>query len=166
MNLLSANRSVQGKHNDPSPYRTVEDQRKLVPDFGFEDRIVQDAAKNRAVAAADLFAVKAKEQAAPVEKKPSTQKSLRKLLFGKESPDGSTGAPRTAEQAELTLSSVKVIRNDLSDADLELVARPVSKSNPFSSATPLPQVAMEPTARPGFIGKLLGRIRGVGRSSE
>ncbi|HSH96424.1 MAG TPA: hypothetical protein VK968_19910, partial [Roseimicrobium sp.] len=68
---------------------------------------------------------------------------------------------------EMTLSGVKVMRNDLSDADLELVRKPATKENPFSGATPLPSVDMDPAQKkPGLIQKIIGRVRGAGRSSE
>lgn len=69
-------------------------------------------------------------------------------------------AVRPAVQSELSLDAVKVVRNDLSDADLELV--PLSQSAPSSvPAAPTAQPAPRAIAR--MWGQLTARLFGAER---
>ena len=67
--------------------------------------------------------------AAPVEeKKPVTDEAKKKTSSGWLKPanpfaGAKAGAARPAVQAELTLEKIKVVRNDLSDADIEVVTQ-------------------------------------------
>lgn len=89
---------------------------------------------------------------APEEKRDSARRSLFRMPGAGMA--RSTRAMRTAEQAELALESVKVVRNDLSESDLELAS---------VKAEPAPQRYVIPAApKPGiwqrFTGWLEARV--------
>jgi hypothetical protein len=73
-------------------------------------------------------------------------------------------AVRAAVQTELSLDRVKVIRNDLSDADLEVVT--VRSTQKPSAPTPAPAPRMEPVTsmEATGLGRLTARFFGAGQT--
>jgi hypothetical protein len=110
--FLRATRSLDGSHDKPNPYRLP--QENLLPKFG-------SPARGRTRAQEDQKAkplATAQTNATAMEGKERTWMFWRTWFAPK--PKRAATAP---VQAELGLDEVKVVRNDLSDADLEIVAK-------------------------------------------
>ena len=75
-------------------------------------------------------------------------------------------AVRAAVQTELSLDRVKVMRNDLSDADLEVVTAPVAQKTSASAPATSPSPRMEPmtTMEATGLGRLTARFFGSGQT--
>ncbi len=187
MQLLSVGRSLCGIKNEPSRYKMT--QENLLPRFGSSKSLgtsdtletppqsantpaietdcrfpigpsepenrsnkAADAEKERRTASPDT--VKAPAQAFPL-----GRWTIRKNPFNK------PAAARQMEdpaQGELSLDAVKVIRNDLSDADLEVVA---SKKQPEPTKKSQVEKAPEGHESMGLAwGRITARILGVGRT--
>jgi len=69
---------------------------------------------------------------------------------------------KTMVQGELSLEAVKVVRNDLSDSDLEIV--PTKLLPPRVDPKPARQVTAEPCAGESSWGRLTGRFLGAGKT--
>ena len=65
-------------------------------------------------------------------------------------------------QGELSLEAIKVVRNDLSDSDLEVV--PTKPVVPAPQAKPARQVSTEPRTNERSWGRLTGRFLGAGKT--
>lgn len=110
--FLRATRSLDGSHDKPSPYRLPEEN--LLPKFG-------SPARGRTRAQEDQKAkplATAQTNATAMEGKERTWMFWRNWFAPK--PKRAAAAPM---QAELALDEVKVMRNDLSDSDLEIVTK-------------------------------------------
>ena len=71
--------------------------------------------------------------------------------------------PREPVQGELSLDNVKVLRNDLSDTDFEVVARPApKKAVPVQTAAPV--APTESVAKPAKIWNRVTTLLGAGQS--
>lgn len=84
-------------------------------------------------------------------------------LFGWARPKGGARAlPRTDAliQGELSLDRVKVVRNDLSDSDLEIV--PAKKPSP--APTPVPELAATVSSSPRAWERVTSRLFGAGKT--
>ena len=110
--FLRATRSLNGSQDKPSPYRLP--QENLLPKFG-------SPARGRTRAQEDQKAkplATAQTNATAMEGKERTWMFWRTWFAPKPK-----RAAKPPVQAELELDEVKVVRNDLSDADLEIVAK-------------------------------------------
>ena len=76
---------------------------------------------------------------------------------------GTAPAQPAPRQGELLLEGIKVVRNDLSESDLEIV-----KANAAPAATGAPEVnpARKPVARPGAWDRVRSRLVGAGKNQE
>ena len=111
--------------------------------------------------AAGMSAINPGSQRPPAE----TQKrpKIWDIIFGWSSKRQKPALPRFSKpmvQAELSLDSVKVIRNDLSDSDLEVVRAKPAAAQPKS--TPSGEPTGEPTVR--ATEQLTGGVLGAGRT--
>ena len=176
MHLLAVGKSIRNIKDHPSRYRVTRD--KLLPKFGSaEDHEASAPMPGAANVATEVEngppAAQAPPPALPGETEsesdavetqttspPEVVKSplayprgrwtLMKNPFARK-PDSRTD--KAPVQAELSLDAIKVVRNDLSDADLEVVpARPGSA--PVQAKPP-------PAEEPAAVGVLLGRITGL-----
>lgn len=173
LRLLSTGKSLVGLTDNPHRYRLS--QQRLLPCFGskknpFRSRIVPSAEKTAEPGSqpplqeqlppaqpAEASAQTARTgTAAPAQARPSGLISrgagLLGGLFAKRAESGRCGAePKTKPlvQGELSLERVKVVRNDLSDSDLEVVeAKPAAE----------PQQAGAPGASAARVGGRSGRV--------
>lgn len=178
MQLLAAGRSLGKIGDQPSRYKMT--QQSLLPKFGSvkapEERVpgVGEVSSNQAIAKVRLKqsspkiatavndrkhmnAVQPKSQEVTVPKITATRPAFpigRWTLF--KNPFSKTPKPKPAEapvQPELSLDLVKPVRNDLSDADLELV-QPVRSA--LEKVAPAAERAEPATAAPD--GAAWGRI--------
>ena len=70
--------------------------------------------------------------------------------------------PKPAVQGELSLERIQVVRNDLSDADLEIVpAKPMATP---ATATPAPRLIVKAEGAKSAWGRVTSRILGAGRT--
>jgi hypothetical protein len=70
--------------------------------------------------------------------------------------------PKPAVQGELSLERIQVVRNDLSDADLEIVpAKPMATP---AAATPAPRLIDKAEGAKSAWGRVTSRILGAGRT--
>jgi hypothetical protein len=134
--LLTAGKSLVGIQDSKSRYRAVDP--RAMPKFGSEKKIDTDDAREseakRGVGRASVESSKANLEKTPVAAARPARSSgwvsqwgskLSSLVSQKPKPARSA-IPRLGEapvQGELSLDNIKVIRNDLSDADLEVVTR-------------------------------------------
>jgi len=97
-----------------------------------------------------VFTAQSLKPAATARAVPSRSASWKEKLNPFRAPEPARPAPQSAVQAELSLESVKVVHNDLADADIEVV--PV-KSQTISQ----PEAPMLPPARQSweFLGERL-----------
>ena len=70
--------------------------------------------------------------------------------------------PKPAVQGELSLEKIKVVRNDLSDADLEVV--PARASSAPAAATPTPRLIDRAEGAKSAWGRVTSRILGADRT--
>lgn len=142
MQFLTVNRTFKGVDDSDSPYRVAQDV--YLPKFNAEAATIPVArplARVTQPVEADLFAapvpsvaepapvsavspvIEPKAVAKPVEAKVDAPVQPAALAgkLGRFSWRTPGKRPRAAVQGELSLDSVKVVRNDLADADLELV---------------------------------------------
>lgn len=130
--------SVQASKDHPSRYKMT--RRALLPKFGAEKNsppgragTEQPTSQAMKTETADLAAPAPKKTWAP---RPAGFPPAR-WVFQRHPfvPRAVTAAIRPAVQSELSLDAVKVVRNDLSDADLELV--PLGQAtSPFAPPAP------------------------------
>ncbi len=163
MKLLTVGQSLRGITNNPSPYKITEQH--LLPKFALVGRAVslapakvslaktvpihvpiRSAARSLSISTATIKAVGAasvaKAAAAKADPRPAPvageATGWRKFFsFASRSP---VRVRRPWVQGEMTLETLKVVRNDLSEADLEVVtARPVPAAEvaPLKSETPM-----------------------------
>jgi hypothetical protein len=90
-------------------------------------------------------------------------KVARNFLPGKEQLGGKSKASGTSPrmlQGELLLENIKVVRNDLSDADWEIVARKVTKQAiaPVAQTVPAQIMAANPA-----VSRTSSRLCGLGK---
>jgi hypothetical protein len=69
--------------------------------------------------------------------------------------------PKSLVQAELSLESVKVVRNDLSDCDLELVQP--KPPQPLTSATQVSPKSPSPVVSGTAWSRVTGKLFGAGK---
>jgi hypothetical protein len=75
---------------------------------------------------------------------------------------GTSGCEKLPVQGELSLETIKVIRNDLSDTDLEIVH---SRQEPAkTSAAPAVETVQPVPATPSALGRVTSRMFGAGKS--
>ncbi len=157
--LLSVGKSLDGVSAPPSPYRIS--RSNLLPRFGparqFSPTIHVEntvAAANRAAALAARFAVTVAAPVAVDFKSPSETTRAPRAESAVIISLGDTCAPKSADQDSpsvnaaptakaaspgRSLTAVTVVRNDLSDSDLEVVrARSAAKPAPRAVANPSP----------------------------
>ncbi len=160
MQLLTVGNSLRDTKDHPHRYKLTE--RNLLPKFGAnkgapgQQSVVDERIKN------DMKTEMA-EMAPPAPAKSSASSPLRfppgRWTF-KRNPFSSravTVAVQPAVQSELSLEAVKVVRNDLSDADLELV--PLLKR----TASFAPRVQPRPHAITRMWERLTARLFGAGQ---
>jgi hypothetical protein len=70
--------------------------------------------------------------------------------------------PKPAVQGELSLERIKVVRNDLSDADLEVV--PARASSAPAATAPAPRLIEKAEGAKTAWGRVTSRILGAGRT--
>jgi hypothetical protein len=144
--LLTAGKSLVGIQDSKSRYRSVDP--RAMPKFGSEKKSNTDVARESeakpSVTKPSVEGSKANAEKAPVATAPKARGSgwvsqwgskLSSLVAQKPKPARSA-IPRlntVPVQGELSLDNIKVVRNDLSDADLEVVTR---KMGPEKSVTP------------------------------
>ena len=151
MRLLTVGQSVRGLSNEPSPYKINEQH--FLPKFASvgrpvslappKERLAQavrvrssdqavavDPASRAVTVAAFTPSPVAKAIQRPVSVAKEEEKGWRSLLsfFGRSKPR----PRRPLVQGEMTLETLKVVRNDLSEADLEVV--PVKLATPAEPA--------------------------------
>jgi hypothetical protein len=124
LRLLTAGKSLVGLKDSGNRYRPVD--KRALPTFPSKSNPFRTTAKPE-LAAADAPAVGAPAQTA---RAASLKERLTSLLRAK--PCGHSNKPPV--QGELSLDEVKVIRNDLADADLEVVPSRKSDSEPAAPA--------------------------------
>jgi hypothetical protein len=93
------------------------------------------------------------------------QAKLRGLLArsgGKASKPAIPRFPKPPVQGELSLDRIKVVRNDLSDADLELV--PAKLPAAPAATAPAPRAVEEPAGAKSAWGRVTTRILGAGKT--
>jgi len=144
--LLTAGKSLVGIQDSKSRYRSVDP--KAMPKFGSEKRIYTDVARESeakpSVANSNVESAKASVEKMPVATARKARgggwvsqwgSKLSSLVTQKPKPVRSAvpGFNQVPVQGELSLDNIKVVRNDLSDADLEIVTR---KAGPGKSFTP------------------------------
>jgi len=173
MQLLMVGRSLNTAQDRPSPYRVT--QQNLLPHFGGkshsdEATILDHAAQASRVAAAVRHEMTTQEDKPSDEpagtKTPSPTSGQAKpgqhWRFWLRNPfrlDPEAKKPTEVIQGELVLESVKVVRNDLSDADLELIPGVKVKAKMIIQDQPMPS-CREPLVWP----RVTARVFGVGRS--
>lgn len=142
--LLAAGRSVMGIKKQPGPYRMNQDH--LLPRFDANQRVpaavhLSDSSGKALEVSSDLRqddsspAAPAPEQLANRRSPERKGQPRRNVLFrlmarlirrrqeGGKSPSHLSGSSARPVQTELSLNTVKVVRNDLADNDAEFVAR-------------------------------------------
>lgn len=169
--LLAVGQSIKGGKDAPSPYRMTDG--KLLPKFAPVGRPISLAPPPRPFAETaerffagrkahktDPAAATAPAQPVVAVAKPaaaaSTGRGLRRLNpFASKS-----AAARPLVQAELSLDAVKVVRNDLSDADLELIpVQPAKTVEALPVSTEGASVGRAPTVWSRLTAKLFGLSR-------
>jgi hypothetical protein len=93
------------------------------------------------------------------------QVKLRGLFARSESKTAKSAIPRfpkPAVQGELSLERIKVVRNDLSDADLEVV--PARASSAPAATAPAPRLIEKAEGAKTAWGRVTSRILGAGRT--
>src|SRR5215831_9777408 len=145
--LLTAGKSLVGIQDSKSRYRAVDP--RAMPKFGSEKKIETDVARESeakpSVAKPNVESSNVSVEKTPVAVARKARGSgwvsqwgskLSSLVSQKPKPTRSA-VPRfngVPVQDELSLDNIKVVRNDLSDADLEVVTR---KTGPGKSVTPI-----------------------------
>jgi hypothetical protein len=186
--LLTAGKSLVGIQDSKSRYRSVDP--RAMPKFGSEKKsdLARESEAKPSVADSNVESSKANTNAGadnkvgitqvvektPVATAPKPRGSgwvsqwgskLSSLVSPKPKPAKSGGARFSSVpvQGELSLDNIKVVRNDLSDADLEVVTRkmaPAKKAESESQEwTPVKNVT--PTFVSANSGELAGRNVGV-----
>jgi hypothetical protein len=144
--LLTAGKSLVGIQDSKSRYRSVDP--RAMPKFGSEKKSNTDVARESeaqpSIAKSNVESSKANVEKMPVAITRKARGSgwvsqwgskLSSLVSQKPKPARSA-IPRpngVPVQGELSLDNIRVVRNDLSDADLEVVTR---KMGPEKSVTP------------------------------
>ena len=190
MQLLTVGRSLGRISGEPGRYRMT--QQSLLPNFGsvnaHENRarglsektnpvVVKTEIKTSEIAAAindrkNMNSVQPSSQgtpapnaAAPRPAFPRGRWSLFKNPFSKALKPAASSAP---VQSELSLDAVKPVRNDLSDADLEVAQaapRRVEAAAPQASVAPEAALAPEPVAAGGAAwSKVKNQFFGAGKA--
>ncbi len=173
MRLLTAGKSLVGIKDTQSRYRIMDE--RLLPKFASKANPFRGTTKpGPALVSAQIAGSTPEQQPRPVS--PSGQgvsvnrpersrwlAGLRRLLRRGEAPGAKSAIPRFNEpmvQPELSLDAVKVVRNDLSDSDLEIVpatAQPAAAPSEPARAEP----ALESAAGPVWT-RVTGRLFGTG----
>lgn len=184
MQFLTVNRTFKGVDDSDSPYRVAEDV--YLPKFNTDAATIaaaKPAARATRPAEADLFAgpVPALVEPGPAHKiTPSSEPKVTEPAAAPITtaqtqplaPAGKSGPfswrspgkrPRTAVQAELSLDTVKVVRNDLAEADLELVTVGPARSGQLGLAFNGQSAKSATTGRFPW-GRFVGRWFMSGRS--
>jgi hypothetical protein len=165
--LLVAGKSMVGLKDEESPYRVT--QQRLLPKFGFEKR-PPGSSRGRAslpetarVSAGSVPALAAAPRPRPSRSLAGKFAELFAWNKSKASPAVIAPVPlRHAIQGELRLDRVKVVRNDLSDADLEIVRlRPAA---PSKAAAAVAAAAVKASPSSPAWGRVTLRLFGVGRT--
>jgi hypothetical protein len=138
--LLASGKSfVNGQRK--SPYR--EDKRAYLPKFGpsknpFTVPVQTELPKaetKESVALCEKIAASAQPpDLAPAKSRVSWTSRLNPVSVWRGSQEAGKGVPRPVIQAELSLDTVKVVHNDLSDADVEIV--PIKSRSPREMSAP------------------------------
>jgi hypothetical protein len=147
--LLTAGKSLVGIQDLKSRYRSVDP--RAMPKFGSEKKVNTDVARESeakpSVAKSDVETSIANVEQTPVATARKARgggwvsqwgSKLSTLVSQKPKPARSA-APRFNEvpvQGELSLDNIKVVRNDLSDADLEVVTRKMAPAKKAESEAP------------------------------
>jgi hypothetical protein len=174
--LLTAGKSLVGIQDSKSRYRSVDP--RVMPKFGSEKKTNADVARESeikpSVAKSNLESSKADVAATPVATARKARGSgwvsqwgskLSSLVSQKPKP-AKSGIPRlngVPVQGELSLDNIKVVRNDLSDADLEVVTRKMAPAKKAESESQewAPVKNVTPTFVSANSGALADRNVGV-----
>ena len=167
-NLLAVGESFFGVSSEPSPYEVR--KAAQLPVFGSEvdakaqkEKESQSLLTSAATSGDEEFQkrVKLAPERSRIEKEPEERRTF---LGRRPRPS------RTLSQAEMTLDEVRVVRNDLSDTDLELAPRNVARTeqsalNPFAPRpiAALGRPAHEKQSWAARLARLFGFLR-PGRS--
>jgi hypothetical protein len=160
MRLLSAGKSLVGSRDLGKQYRMTEPG--ALPKFGSKNKATRGKGRGAAVPAAPPGAQVPAAAQTKNEPSSNTQHATRntqhaphtswfaklKSLFSSSKPADKLAIPRFSSapiQCELSLDNVKVLRNDLSDTDFEVIAKPVEpeKPKPVAAQTPVPRANRE-----------------------
>ena len=161
MELLTVGNSLRETKDHPHRYKMT--QRNLLPKFGAEknppirpaemERRTTQAMKTETVEMAPAAPVKT---AAPAPAEfPLGRWSFKRNPFASRA---ITATAQPAVQSELSLDAVKVMRNDLSDADLELVPLSKTSSSFALRAQPAPRAIAKMWSR------LTAQLFGAGKA--
>jgi len=147
--LLTAGKSLVGIQDLKSRYRSVDP--RAMPKFGSEKKVTTDIARESeakpSVAKSVIETSTANVEQTPVARARKVRGSgwvsqwgskLGSLVSQKPKPARSA-IPRlngVPVQGELSLENIKVVRNDLSDADLEVVTRKMAPAKKAESESP------------------------------
>ena len=161
MQLLTVGNSIHESKDHPHRYKMT--QRNLLPKFGMEKNAPPQPAtteerikKNMKIEMAEMAPLAPVKTSAPG---PAVF-PLGRWTF-KRNPFASravTVAVQPVVQSELSLDAVKVVRNDLSDADLELV--PLMRG----ASTFVPRVQAKPHAITRMWERLTAQLFGAGKA--
>jgi hypothetical protein len=185
MQLLSVGRSLCGIRDEPSRYKMTQDN--LLPKFGSPKELGKNDAVQHPVRSARLDSAKhemasslgheeaklthalapedksgSQANSAPPVKRPKQAFPLGRWTLPKNPFAGKSALHEQAKgpvQCELSIDAVKVVRNDLSDADLEVIAslKPLAPLPAKKSRDGLESIALA-------WGRITARILGVGRT--
>ena len=190
MQLLSVGRSLCGINDEPSRYKMT--QANLLPTFGTAKDSGKTDASNELARAASLPAGKSPKSAPkpapnqestkmtpqleteeagppapsvaalkpPAQAYPLGRWTLPKNPFASKS--ATAKPPKGPVQCQLSIEAVKVVRNDLSDSDLEVVPSP----NPLTPSPAVPAKKFRESLEAISLawGRITARILGVGRT--
>jgi hypothetical protein len=192
LRLLTVGRSLGLIRDQPSRYKMT--QQTLLPKFGStKPTDAGESERQETLKAAEVPPVESKNsQAAASDAKPAKAKKIMKNVEAEISapvkqayPQGRwtvfrnpfgfvTSRPKVVQapvQCELSLESVKPVRNDLSDSDLEVVR--INRPEPVASVPPsavvpetplVPPVRTETEAEPPVWNRITAQFFGAGKS--
>ena len=118
--FLKATRSLEGSNDGPNPYRLPE--QNLLPKFGSPARGRTRAQEESTKVTASAESAKEVNLSATAQTKTRVMEGKRTWMFWRNwfAPKPLKVAPAAPVQEEFALDGVKVVRNDLTDADVEV----------------------------------------------
>jgi hypothetical protein len=158
MRLLTSGKSLVGLKDDVHRYRTT--NHRLLPCFGGGKNPFQSAATaidaQRSQSSSSAGGTTATNSGS---KAPAPKRTFFSSLT-KHHTNGSMGQPERAVQCELSLDRVQVVRNDLSDGDLEVVPLRSTAQTKRKATDAAPTAKVEEPTRSGQVtNRLFGLIR-------